>query len=88
MADVFKDLAREAEFIHVLIARHRPQSNGIAKRFVRSLKEWLRDKSWHTVQDLEFLVAQFLAVYNDRPHQGLPIAGLSPNEFANRIWLF
>jgi len=88
MADVFKDLEREAEFIHVLIARHRPQSNGIAERFVRSLKAWLRDKSWHTVQDLEVLLAQFLTDYNDRPHQGLPIAGLSPNEFANRIWLF
>lgn len=88
MADVFKDLQRQAEFIHVLIARHRPQSNGIAERFVRSLKEWLRDKSWHTVQDLEVLLAQFLAAYNDRPHQGLPIAGLSPNEFANRLWLF
>jgi transposase InsO family protein len=87
-ADVFKKLARDAEFIHVLIARHRPQSNGIAERFVRSLKEWLRDKSWQTVQELDLLLAQFLADYNDCPHQGLPIAGLSPNEFANRIWLF
>jgi hypothetical protein len=25
--------------------------------------------------------------YNDRPHQGLGIPGLSPNEFADRIWL-
>ena len=87
-ADVFKNLERDAQFIHVLIARHRPQSNGIAERFVRSLKEWLRDKSWQTVQQLDLLVAQFLADYNDRPHQGLPIVGLSPNEFANRIWLF
>lgn len=87
-ADVFKKLERDAEFIHVLIARHRPQSNGIAERFVRSLKEWLRDKPWQTVQELDLLLAQFLADYNDRPHQGLPMAGLSPNEFANRIWLF
>lgn len=87
-ADVFNNLERDAEFIHVLIARHRPQSNGIAERFVRSLKEWLRDKSWQTVKELDLLLAQFLADYNDRPHQGLPIAGLSPNEFANRIWLF
>jgi transposase InsO family protein len=88
MADIFKDLEREAEFIHVLIARHRPQSNGIAERFVRSLKEWLRNKSWNTALYLELLLAQFLTDFNDRPHQGLPIAGLSPNEFANRIWLF
>lgn len=87
-ADLFKELSRDAEFVHVLIARHRPQSNGIAERFVRSLKEWLKDKSWHSTQQLELLLAQFLADYNDRPHQGLPIPGLSPNEFANRIWLF
>jgi hypothetical protein len=29
----------------------------------------------------------FLLEYNDRPHQGLSIPGLSPNEFAQRIWL-
>jgi len=29
----------------------------------------------------------FLLEYNDRPHQGLPLPGLSPNEFAKRIWL-
>lgn len=87
-ADAFQTLLRSEEFIHVLIARHRPQSNGIAERFVRSLKEWLRDKSWQDDQELAALLEQFLAEYNDRPHQGLPIPGLSPNEFANRIWLF
>jgi transposase InsO family protein len=87
-ADAFRTLMSEAEFIHVLIARHRPQSNGIAERFVRSLKEWLRDKSWHDDQELAALLTQFLAEYNDRPHQGLAIPGLSPNEFASRIWLF
>jgi transposase InsO family protein len=87
-ADAFQTLIRTEEFIHVLIARHRPQSNGIAERFVRSLKEWLRDKSWQDDQELAALLDQFLAEYNDRPHQGLSIPGLSPNEFANRIWLF
>jgi transposase InsO family protein len=87
-ADAFKALMRSEEFIHVLIARHRPQSNGIAERFVRSLKEWLHDKSWQDDQELAALLNQFLAEYNDRPHQGLSIPGLSPNEFANRIWLF
>ncbi len=81
-------LMRSEEFIHVLIARHRPQSNGIAERFVRSLKEWLRDKSWQDDQELAALLDQFVAEYNDRPHQGLHIPGLSPNEFTNRIWLF
>lgn len=87
-ADAFTSLMRSEEFIHVLIARHRPQSNGIAERFVRSLKEWLRDKSWQDDQELAALLNQFLAEYNDRPHQGLSIPGLSPIEFANRIWLF
>lgn len=45
-ANTFKTLVLSEEFIHVLIARHRPQSNGIAERFVRTLKEWLEDKSW------------------------------------------
>lgn len=86
-ADVFRTLMREEEFIHVFIARHRPQSNGIAERFVRTLKEWLKDKSWQDDQELAALLNHFLAQYNDRPHQGLPIPGLSPNEFARRLWL-
>lgn len=86
-ANAFKKLVLSQEFIHVLIARHRPQSNGIAERFVRTLKEWLADKSWQDDQGLAALLLQFLAEYNDRPHQGLAIPGLSPNEFAKRIWL-
>lgn len=86
-ADAFKMLMRSEEFIHVFIARHRPQSNGIAERFVRTLKEWLANKSWSDDQELAVLLELFLDEYNDRPHQGLPIPGLSPNEFANRIWL-
>lgn len=86
-ANAFQAFVRSEAFIQVLIARHRPQSNGIAERFVRTLKEWLRDKSWEDDQELGVLLQQFLAEYNDRPHQGLPIPGLSPNEFAKRIWL-
>lgn len=86
-AKAFKTLIRSEAFIHVLIARHRPESNGIAERFVRSLKEWLQNQSWHDDQDLAVLLQQFLDEYNQRPHQGLAIPGLSPNEFANRIWL-
>jgi transposase InsO family protein len=86
-ADAFKMLMLSEEFIHVFIARHRPQSNGIAERFVRTLKEWLADKSWPDDQELATLLRLFLDDYNSRPHQGLPIPGLSPNEFANRIWL-
>jgi flagellar biosynthesis GTPase FlhF len=86
-AKPFKMLMRSEEFIHVLIARQRPESNGIAERFVRTLKEWLDDQPWQDDQELALLLHQFLDEYNDRPHQGLAIPGLSPNEFANRIWL-
>jgi len=87
-AQVFEQLACEEQFIHVVIARHRPESNGIAERFVRTLKEWLADKSWSADQELASLLEQFRSEYNDRPHQGIAIPGLSPNEFAERIWLF
>lgn len=86
-ADVFQQFAKEADFVHVVIARHRPQSNGIAERFVRSLKEWLADKAWQSDKELLEFLRLFLLDYNDRPHQGLPIPGLSPNEYAKRIWL-
>jgi transposase InsO family protein len=86
-AQAFQTLMLSEEFIHVLITPHRPQSNGIAERFVRTLKEWLADKSWQNDQELAALLQQFLEEYNDRPHQGLAIPGLSPNEFAKRIWL-
>lgn len=85
-AEAFRKLAKEADFVHVVIARHRPQSNGIAERFVRTLKEWLADKAWPSDKELAEFVHQFLIEYNDRPHQGLPIPGLSPNEYAKRIW--
>ena len=86
-AQALEQLAQDLDFVHMVIARHRPQSNGIAERFVRTLKEWLAKKTWASDFELFDLLAQFRLVYNDRPHQGLPIPGLSPDEFANRIWL-
>jgi transposase InsO family protein len=86
-AQVFQQLATEANFIYVVVARHRPQSNGIAERFVGTIKKWLADKIWSSDQELLEFLDLFLPEYNDRPHQGLSILGLSPNEFANRFWL-
>lgn len=83
----FSQFAKDSDFIHVPVYRHRPESNGIAERFVLTLKAWLRDKSWQSADELRPLLAEFVAEYNDRPHQGLAIPGLSPNEFANRMWL-
>ena len=84
---LMSQLAQEKGFIHVLAYRHRPQSNGIAERFVLTFKQWLRNRSWKTIEELQTWVSLFLPAYNNRPHQGLAIPGLSPNEFAKRIWL-
>lgn len=83
----FAQFAEDENFIHIPVYRHRPETNGIAERFVLTLKNWLRDKSWDTLAGLENYLVDFLPFYNNRPHQGLPIPGLSPNEFAQRIWL-
>lgn len=84
---VFADLSLEAGFIHIPVYRHRPESNGIAERFVLTLKNWLGNQSWNGADALWPLLLQFQPEYNNRPHQGLAIPGLSPNEFAKRIWL-
>ena len=86
-AHQFEQFAQDEDFVHVLIARHRPASNGIAERFVRTLKAWLANRAWGAVDTLAELLEQFRAEYNDRPHQGLALPGLSPNEFAARFWL-
>jgi len=59
----------------------------VSPNTVRTLKEWLQGKTWQSSEQLSVLLAQFLLEYNEHPHQGLPIPGLSPNEFAKRIWL-
>jgi transposase InsO family protein len=79
------DLTRARGFVRVPLAIHRPQSNGIAERFVETLKSWLARQPWETAEDLTPLLAAFLAYYNERPHQGAELAGLSPNEYAARM---
>lgn len=80
-----KKLATANGFVRVPLAKHRPQSNGIAERFIETLKDWLADKAWRTAEELAQLLREFRAYYNDRPHQGLELAGLSPNEYAARM---
>jgi hypothetical protein len=60
------------------LARYRPQSQGIAGRFIEILEPWLADREWQT------LLAQFLANYYGHPRQGRELRGLPPNEYAAR----
>jgi transposase InsO family protein len=85
IAEAFANFAQEVEFVHVRIAPHRPCTNGIAERMVRTVKEWLETHSWSNPADMEALLAEFITYYNDRPHQGAELDGLSPNEFARRL---
>ena len=84
-ANTFRAFAQQQGFVHVPISRRRPQTNGIAERMVRTLKEWLRQQTWQTSGDLKGLLGTFVVDYNDRPHQGLAQPGLSPNEYAKRL---
>jgi flagellar biosynthesis GTPase FlhF len=84
-AAAMQQLATGQGFVRVPLARHRPQSNGIAERFIETLKVGLADKKWQTAEELLRLLADFLADYNDRPHQGRELAGLSPNEYNARL---
>jgi transposase InsO family protein len=85
IAQVFKGLAAQAQFIHVRIAPHRACTNGIAERFVQTLKGWLEKHTWHNDEELIKLIQKFRQFYNDRPHQGAELNGLSPNEYSRRL---
>jgi transposase InsO family protein len=85
IAEVFAQLAQEMGLVHVRIAPYRARTNGIAERFVRTLKEWLETHTWDSPEELAALLAEFIVYYNDRPHQGAELDGLSPNEFARRL---
>jgi transposase InsO family protein len=78
----FSALASRAHFVHVRIAPYRPRSNGIAERFVQTLKGLLVEQSWQGAEQLAALLPDCQLVYNDRPHQGAELKGLSPNEYA------
>jgi putative transposase len=85
IADAFANFARDLAFVHVRISPRRPCTNGIAERMVRTVKESLETHSWNSPEDMEALLAEFIACYNDRPHQGTELDGLSPDEFARRL---
>lgn len=83
-AQLLEDCASAKNFIRVLLAPHRPQSNGIAERFIRTLKEALETHSWKDPVQLSDILQQVNLQYNERPHQGKELNGLSPNEYDRR----
>jgi transposase InsO family protein len=84
IAETFASFAAHMSFLHVRIAPRHPQTNGIAERFVLTLKQWLETQTWNSPDELAARLAEFIAYYNDRPHQGAELNGLSPNEYAAR----
>ncbi len=87
-AHAFAAFAQDTGCIHVPIARHRPETHGIAERCVRTLQEWLLQYAWQSDHALADQLRQCCASDNDRPQQGIGIPGRSPNRFARRIWRF
>ena len=65
---MFAQFAENEDFVHIPVYRHRPETNGIAERFVLTLKNWLRNKSWDTLAGLENHLVDFWPCYNHRPH--------------------
>lgn len=84
-AELFQRLVQERSFLHVRISPRRPRTNGIAERFVQTTKDMLLPYYWDNPEELEQILASILLEYNDRPHQGEGLDGLSPNELDRRL---
>jgi transposase InsO family protein len=85
IAQAMTDLATELGFRQVRISPRRAKTNGIAERFVRTFREMLAWYAWQTVKELLALLPKIVDEYNDRPHRGEELNGLSPNEYARRL---
>lgn len=83
IAKAMEEFLKENAVVHVKITPGRANTNGIAERFVRSLKEMLKTQEWKNIEELKILLSTLIEEYNNRPHQGLN--GLSPNEHEKRL---
>jgi transposase InsO family protein len=84
-SDAFVALSTMATFEHVRIAPYRACTNGIAERFVRTVKECLEGYGWSAPDAMPDVLTNLMASYNDCPHQGRDLGGLSPNEYDRRL---
>jgi transposase InsO family protein len=85
IAHLFEQMCTQQEFIHVRITPRRPQTNGIAERFVRTVKEMLYEYEWEDETQFVPILQHIFSEYNNRPHQGRELKGLSPNEYEKRL---
>ena len=85
IARTMDDLTTELGFRQVRISPRRAKTNGIAERFIRTFREMLARYAWQTVKELLALLPEIVDEYNDRPHRGKELNGLSPNEYARRL---
>jgi len=78
----FERMLMELDIKHRYIRPYRPQTNGKAERFWRTIEDdLLRDTTFDSVDELKEELLQYLYYYNHhRPHQGLD--GSIPFKFA------
>jgi len=79
IADVFEQFCIDEKIKHIRISPYRAQTNGIAERLVRTVKEMLASRRWSDAEELQLVLNRVLSEYNNRPHQG--INGYSPNKY-------
>ena len=77
----FERMLMELELKHRYTRPYRPQTNGKAERFWRTIEEdLLHETTFDSVEELKEELLQYLYYYNqERPHQA--IGGLTPAEF-------
>ena len=82
MQHPFERMLIEMEIKHRYIKPYRPQTNGKAERFWRTIEEDLfGETNFDSLEEMKEELLQYLYYYNhERPHQG--INGLSPAKFA------
>ena len=80
----FERMLMELEIKHRFIRPYRPQTNGKAERFWRTIEDdLLRETTFESVEDLKEQLLQYIYYYNhERPHQALN--GKTPAEFSEK----